>query len=78
MFLDGNSDGDPTYSSQYRNYLGETPQMTLFAQGNYTIKKFNFMGSLQYVWYSYKIKENMPSENAIGQKLTIAKHNNLV
>ena len=66
------SDGDPTYSSQYRNYLGETPQMTIFAQGNYVVKKFNFMGSLQYVWYNYKIKENMPSENAIGQKLTIA------
>lgn len=66
------SDGDPTYASQYRNYLGETPQMTIFAQGNYTFKKLNFMGSLQYVWYNYKIKENMPSENAIGQKLTIA------
>lgn len=67
-----NSDGDPTYGSQYRNYLGETPQMTLFAQGNYVVDKFNFMGSLQYVWYNYKIKENMPSENAIGKKLTIA------
>lgn len=67
-----NSSGDPTYKSQYRNYLGETPQMTLFAQGNYVVDKFNFMGSLQYVWYNYKIKENMPSENAIGQKLTVA------
>lgn len=67
-----NSNGDPTYSSQYRNYLGETPQMTLFVQGNYVYEKFNFMGSLQYVWYNYKIQENMPSENAIGQKLTVS------
>ena len=28
------------------------------------------MGSLQYVWYQYKLTENMPSENAIGQQLS--------
>jgi outer membrane receptor protein involved in Fe transport len=72
-----NSDGDPTYKSQYRNYLGETPQLTFFAQGNYILNKFNFMGSLQYVWYNYKITENMPSENAIGRKLSIAEAQSL-
>lgn len=61
---------DPTYRSQYRNYRGETPQLTLFTQGNYFIDKFNFAASLQYVWYSYKLTENMPSENAIGRELT--------
>jgi len=71
------SDNDPTYRSQYRNYLGETPQMTIFAQGNYVIDKLNVMGSLQYVWYKYKLTENMPSENAIGQKLTIDEANAL-
>ena len=45
------SQSDPTYSSQYRNYVGETPQYTIFAQGNFVYDKFNFMGSLQYVWY---------------------------
>lgn len=66
-----NSDNDPTYKSQYRNYQGETPQMTIFAQGNYVLDKLNIMGSLQYVWYKYKLTENMPSENAIGQRLTV-------
>lgn len=71
------SDNDPTYKTQYRNYLGETPQMTFFAQGNYVIDKLNIMGSLQYVWYKYKLTENMPSENAIGQKLTVSEANAL-
>ncbi|MCB0721631.1 MAG: TonB-dependent receptor [Ignavibacteriae bacterium] len=79
--LDGPNDvGDPfswnitdangTYNNQYRNYRGETPQFTLFTQGNLQFNKVNFMGSLQYVWYKYKITERMPSENAIGQQLT--------
>lgn len=63
---------DPTYRTQYRNYVGETPQITLFTQGNYQLGPVNFMGSFQYVWYSYKLKENMPSENAIGDLLTVA------
>ncbi|MCX7834282.1 MAG: TonB-dependent receptor [Ignavibacteria bacterium] len=62
---------DPTYKTQYRNYLGETPQFTIFAQSNYEFEKIglNLMGSLQYVWYQYKLTENMPSENAIGRQL---------
>jgi outer membrane receptor protein involved in Fe transport len=63
---------DPTYSTQYRNYRGETPQYTLFAQGNWQLDKLNVLASLQYVHYSYKLIENMPSENAIGQMLTRA------
>jgi len=63
---------DPSYNTQYRNYDGETPQFTLFAQGNYVYKKLNVMGSLQYAWYQYKLTENMPSENAIGKQLTAA------
>lgn len=62
------SSTDNTYKTQYRNYIGETPQYTLFAQGNYQIKNLNIMGSLQYVWYKYKLTENMPSENAIGKQ----------
>jgi outer membrane receptor protein involved in Fe transport len=62
------SSTDNTYKTQYRNYVGETPQYTLFAQGNYQIKNLNIMGSLQYVWYKYKLTENMPSENAIGKQ----------
>lgn len=58
---------DPTYVTQYRNYVGETPQFTLFAQGNWKYGKLNVMTSLQYVWYKYKLTENMPSENAIGR-----------
>ena len=62
-------DYDPTYATQYRNYLGETPQLTMFAQGNWAVEKFNFLATLQYVWYQYKLTENMPSENAIGRQL---------
>lgn len=63
---------DPTYRTQYRNYVGETPQFTLFTQGNVKFDNIglNLMGSIQYVWYKYKLTENMPSENAIGQQLT--------
>ena len=64
------SSTDPTYRTQYRNYLGETPQLTLFAQGNFIFDKLNILTSLQYVWYNYKLTENMPSEGAIGQQLT--------
>jgi len=64
------SDNDPTYNKQYRNYRGQTPQTTIFAQGNWNYKKLNIMGSLQYVWYQYKLTENMPSENAIGKMLS--------
>lgn len=62
---------DPQYRTQYRNYEGETPQFTLFAQGNYKFNEIglNLMGSLQYVWYQYKLTENMPSESAIGSQL---------
>lgn len=63
---------DPTYKSQYRNYRGETPQYTLYAQGNWLLGKMNVITSLQYVWYKYKLIENMPSENAIGQEITVA------
>ena len=71
------SDNDPTYRTQYRNYKGETPQLTLFTQGNWIYKNLNIMGSIQYVWYQYKLTESMPSENAIGQKLTIDQANSL-
>lgn len=60
---------DPTYRTQYRNYKGDTPQLTLFTQTNWVIKKLNIMASLQYVWYKYTLKENMPSESAIGRLL---------
>jgi hypothetical protein len=63
---------EPTYISQYRNYRGETPQYTLFTQGTWQLDKLNVVASLQYVHYSYKLVENMPSENAIGQMLTRA------
>lgn len=71
------SDNDPTYRSQYRNYTGKVPQLTIFSQGNWSYKKLNVMGSLQYVWYQYKLVEQMPSENAIGQRLTIQQANDL-
>jgi outer membrane receptor protein involved in Fe transport len=61
---------DTWYRTQYRNYVGETPQFTLFAQGNWKYHKLNLMTSLQYVWYQYKLTENMPSENAVGKLLT--------
>ncbi|MEO6695207.1 MAG: TonB-dependent receptor, partial [Ignavibacteria bacterium] len=64
------SPNDPTYRTQYRNYLGETPQLTIFAQGNFIFNQINILTSLQYVWYNYKLTENMPSEGAIGQQLT--------
>lgn len=60
---------DPTYRTQYRNYRGEVPQLTLFGQGNFMFDKLNIMTSLQYVWYKYTLTENMPSENAIGKRL---------
>ncbi len=65
---------DPTYVTQYRNYLGETPQFTVYAQANYLFEKIglNLMGSLQYAWYKYKLTENMPSENAISRQLKAA------
>ncbi|MFA6469226.1 MAG: TonB-dependent receptor [Bacteroidota bacterium] len=67
------SSTDPTYRSQYRNYLGETPQYTLFANATYNVmENLSVSGTLQYVWYKYTLKENMPSENAIGKRLTVA------
>lgn len=64
---------DPTYRTQYRNYLGETPQYTLFANATYNIlHNLSVTGTLQYVWYKYTLTENMPSENAIGKRLTVA------
>jgi len=67
-------DKDPSYLTQYRSYLGETPQFTIYAQANYVFEKIklNVMGSLQYAWYQYKLTENMPSENAISRQLTTA------
>ncbi len=63
---------DAAYSTQYRNYRGETPQYTAFLQGTAEFGKINVMASLQYVWYQYKLVENMPSENAIGRMLSRA------
>jgi outer membrane receptor protein involved in Fe transport len=63
---------EPDYGSQYRNYRGETPQYTLFAQGAWLFGKINVITSLQYVRYSYKLIENMPSENSIAQQLSRA------
>jgi outer membrane receptor protein involved in Fe transport len=63
-------DNDPAYKSQYRNYDGTTPQFTVFLQGNWLFGNLNLMTSLQFVNYTYKLYENMPSENAIGQQLT--------
>lgn len=62
---------EPTYRSQYRNYRGETPQWTLFASANYNLlPNLILSGTLQYVYYTYDLIENMPSENAIGRRLT--------
>ena len=63
---------DPTYKNQYRNYHGETPQMTIFAEGNWQYDRLNLLTSIQYVWYKYKLTEALPSEKAIGQQLTPA------
>lgn len=64
---------DPTYRTQYRNYRGETPQFTLFANAIWeVIPALNITATLQYQWYQYKLTENMPSENAIGRRLTFA------
>ncbi|MCX6138698.1 MAG: TonB-dependent receptor [Ignavibacteriales bacterium] len=60
------SDDGGTYNSQYRNYVGNTTQGTLFAQANYTMDKLTFIGSLQYAAYKYHLTENMPSESAIA------------
>ncbi len=66
-------DADPTYKTQYRNYLGETPQFTIYAQGNWNVmENLNLLTSVQYVWYQYKLTENMPSESAIGQEVAAA------
>ena len=62
-----------TFDQQYRNYRGETPQFTIFANANYQLlPNLNIIGTLQYVWYKYDLTESMPSENAIGQMLTSA------
>lgn len=71
------ANNDPSYNTQYRNYKGETPQFTLFAQGNYIFKNLNIMASLQYVWYKYKLTENMPSENSIGRLLSSSEASSL-
>jgi outer membrane receptor protein involved in Fe transport len=63
---------DPTYKTQYRNYDGITPQTTIFAQGNWIFDKLNIMTSIQYVWYEYKLKENMPSDNGVAVLLSEA------
>jgi outer membrane receptor protein involved in Fe transport len=34
--------------------------------------KMTVITTLQYVWYKYKLTENMPSENAIGQEIKVA------
>lgn len=64
---------EPTYRSQYRNYKGETPQYTIYAQANWTlVENLNILTSLQYVWYNYKLTENMPSENGYGREISAA------
>ena len=62
-------DKDPTFRTQYRNYYGKTPQFTLFVSGNLRVGKANIVGTLQRAGYEYQLRENMPSENAIGTKL---------
>jgi hypothetical protein len=63
---------ESTYRSQYRNYRGETPQWTLFASANYNLlPNLILTGTLQYVYYTYDLTENMPSENAIGRRLSL-------
>jgi len=71
--LAGNN--DPTYKSQYRNYDGTTPQYTIFLQGNWLFGDLNLMTSLQFVNYTYKLYENMPSESAIAKPVTDASIN---
>ncbi len=66
------TDDGGTYKSQYRNYRGETPQLTFFANGEYRIGQLSLVGTVQYVWYKYSLIENMPSENAIGRRLSFA------
>ena len=61
---------DAAYNTQYRNYRGETPQYTLFAQGNWKYDRLNLITSIQYVWYKYRLLEYMPSENSIGKMLS--------
>jgi outer membrane receptor protein involved in Fe transport len=63
---------DASFKTQYRNYRGETPQYTLFAQGNWKYDRLNLITSIQYVWYKYRLLEYMPSENAIGTMLSRA------
>ncbi len=63
---------DAAYATQYRNYRGQTPQYTIFLQGNWLFDRLNLVTSIQYVWYKYKLTEYMPSENAIGRMLTRA------
>jgi outer membrane receptor protein involved in Fe transport len=59
-----------TYNDQYRNYVGETKQGTLFVQGNYKLlPTLTILGSLQYATYNYHIYENMPSESAIADSV---------
>jgi outer membrane receptor protein involved in Fe transport len=61
------STANGTYNDQYRNYVGETKQGTLFVQGNYKLMPtLTILGSLQYASYQYHIYENMPSESAIA------------
>lgn len=61
------NDDDGTYNTQYRNYVGQTTQGTLFAQVNYMLTKdLTILGSLQFVAYKYHLTENMPSESAVA------------
>lgn len=60
-------DDGGTYNTQYRNYVGQTKQGTVFIQANYkATTDLTVLGSLQYAFYNYHLTENMPSESAIA------------
>jgi outer membrane receptor protein involved in Fe transport len=59
-------DDGGTYNTQYRNYIGQTKQGTIFIQANYKYDDIKFIGSIQYARYNYRLKENMPGGSAIG------------
>jgi outer membrane receptor protein involved in Fe transport len=64
------SSDNGTYNSQYRNYVGQTTQGTIFAQASYKlIEDLTLTGSIQYVNYKYHLTENMPSESAVADSV---------
>jgi len=59
---------NPTYNTEYRDYHGTKPQFTLFGNGNWTFLdgRMNVMTALQFRSLTYKLDEDMPSDNGVG------------